>query len=97
MNLARDLGARLVAFMFFSKEVFTYMHFSWIPILVNIPATFIATGFYEMVMRNSLLNIHSGGAVHADGEEALERHLRKHGLKIEKGVIVAADEDEDIV
>jgi hypothetical protein len=92
MNLARDLGARLVDLMFFGRKSFTYMHFSWIPLFVNIPATFVATAYYELVMKNSLLTINAGAAVHEDGEEALERHLKRNGLKIEDGVIV---EDED--
>lgn len=76
-NLARDLGTRIVAAIFYGGEVFTYHHYSWIAILVNVPATLFATGYYEMLMRDSLQKIASGAAMHAGGEEALELHLTK--------------------
>jgi glycerol uptake facilitator-like aquaporin len=53
-NLARDLGTRIVAAIFFGGEVFSYKNYSWIAILVNVPATIFATGYYEMLMRDSL-------------------------------------------
>jgi glycerol uptake facilitator-like aquaporin len=74
-NLARDLGTRMVAAIFFGREAFpTY---SWISILVNVPATIFATGYYEFLMRDSLQKIHKGHARHEDGEEGLVRHLSK--------------------
>jgi len=74
-NLARDLGTRMVAAIFFGRKAFpTY---SWISILVNIPATIFATGYYEFLMRDSLQKIHKGHAEHEDGEEGLVRHLSK--------------------
>jgi hypothetical protein len=97
MNMARDLGARFVAYIFYGRNAFTYMHFSWIPLFVNIPATLVATSFYEVVLKNSLLSIHGGAAVHEDGEEAWEKHLKKNGLRIENGVIVNDDDSDDMV
>lgn len=44
-NLARDLGTRLVALIFYGREAFTYMGYAPIAILVNIPATLFATAF----------------------------------------------------
>jgi hypothetical protein len=68
----------MVAAIFFGKEAFTYDHsYSWIAILVNIPATLFATGFYELVVRDSLTKIAKGHASHADGEDGLVRHLTK--------------------
>jgi len=77
-NLARDLGTRIVAAIFFGKEVFTYDNsYSWISILVNVPATIFATGYYEFLMRDSLQKIHSGHAEHEEGEEGLKRHISR--------------------
>lgn len=44
------------------------------------PATLFATGYYEMLMRDSLQKIAKGGAVHEDGEEGLGLHLTKSGI-----------------
>jgi glycerol uptake facilitator-like aquaporin len=75
-NLARDLGTRIVAAIFFGKEAFTYDNsYSWISILVNVPATIFATGYYEFLMRDSLQKIHGGHAEHEDGDEGLTKHL----------------------
>ena len=74
-NLARDLGTRFVAAIFYGREAFTYMNYSWIAILVNIPATIFATAFYEFLMRDSLQKISKGHAVHEGGEEGLRRHI----------------------
>lgn len=78
-NLARDLGTRIVAAIFFGGEVFSYKNYSWISILVNVFATIFATGYYEMLMRDSLQKIGKGHAVHEDGEEGLHRHLTRTG------------------
>lgn len=83
-NLARDLGTRMVAAIFFGKEAFTYMNYTPIAVLVNIPATIIATGYYELLMRDSLMNIKKGHAVHESGEDGLMRHLTKTGTVDEK-------------
>ncbi|KAL9102144.1 MAG: hypothetical protein Q9163_002675 [Psora crenata] len=83
-NLARDLGTRIVAAIFFGGESFTYLNYSWIPILVNVPATLFATGYYEFLMRDSLSAIGKGHAVHEDGEEGLHRHITNTGI-IETG------------
>lgn len=83
-NLARDLGTRIVAAIFFGKESFTYMNYSWIAILVNVPATLFATGYYEFLMRDSLSKIGKGHAVHEHGEEGLQRHITRTGM-IETG------------
>jgi glycerol uptake facilitator-like aquaporin len=74
-NLARDLGTRMVAAIFFGRKAFTT--YSWISILVNIPATIFATGYYEFLMRDSLQKIQKGHAQHEEGEEGLARHLSK--------------------
>ena len=76
-NLARDLGTRIVAAIFFGGESFSYMNYSWIAILVNVPATLFATGYYEFLMRDSLSKIGKGHAVHEDGEEGLQRHITR--------------------
>jgi len=79
-NLARDLGTRLVAAIFYGREAFTYMNYSPISILVNIPATIFATGYYEFLMRDSLGKIGMGHAVHAEGEDGLMRHISNTGF-----------------
>ena len=78
-NMARDLGTRMVAAIFYGREAFTYMGYAPIAILVNIPATLFATGFYELVMRDSLMIISKGHATHEEGEEGLVRHLSRNG------------------
>ena len=86
-NLARDLGTRIVAAIFFGREAFTFDHsYSWIAILVNIPATIFATAYYEFLMRDSLQKIGKGHAAHEEGEEGLMRHLTKTGtMDMEQG------------
>lgn len=76
-NMARDLGTRMVAAIFFGREAFTYMNYSPISILVSIPATLAATGYYEFLMRDSLLTIHKGHASYETGNEGLMRHLSR--------------------
>ena len=77
-NLARDLGTRIVAAIFFGGEAFSFNNgYSWISILVNVPATIFATGYYEFLMRDSLQKIHGGHAEHEAGEEGLTKHLSK--------------------
>ncbi|KAK4991900.1 hypothetical protein LTR66_002122 [Elasticomyces elasticus] len=82
-NLARDLGTRIVAAIWFGGEAFSYHSYSWIAILVNVPATLFATGFYELLMRDSLKKIGGGHAVHEGGEEGLGLHLTKSGIVFE--------------
>ncbi|TID21980.1 aquaporin-like protein [Venturia nashicola] len=79
-NLARDLGGRLVAMLFFGSEAFTYMSYWWIGIFINIPATIFATCFYELVFRDSLDKIALGHAQHEDGMDGIARHLSQTGL-----------------
>ena len=75
-NLARDLGTRIVAAIFFGGEAFSASSgYSWLSILVNVPATIFATGYYEMLMRDSLSKIHKGHAQHEHGDEGLQKHL----------------------
>ena len=81
-NLARDLGTRIVAAIFFGKEAFTYHHYPWIAILVNIPATFFGTAIYECVLRDSLHKIAKGHAEHEDGEYGLQKHVTKTQMEI---------------
>ncbi|OJD36894.1 aquaporin-like protein [Diplodia corticola] len=78
-NLARDLGTRLVAAIFFGPDAFSYRSYCWIAILVNVPATFFATCYYECVMRDSLAKLGTGRAVHEGGDEGLQRHLSRKG------------------
>ncbi|KAE9984017.1 hypothetical protein EG328_009274 [Venturia inaequalis] len=79
-NLARDLGTRSVAAIFFGKQAFTANNgYSWISILVNIPATIFATTFYEFMIRDSLQQMGKGHAHHEEGDEGLMRHLTKTG------------------
>lgn len=93
-NLARDLGTRIVAAIWFGGEVFSYKNYSWIAILVNIPATLFATAYYEVLMRDSLKKIGYGNAVHAGGEEGLAKHLSKTGV-MENGATAAAERKGD--
>ncbi|KAH7048312.1 aquaporin-like protein [Macrophomina phaseolina] len=79
-NLARDLGTRLVAAIFFGAEAFSYRNYAWIAILVNVPATIFATCYYELVLRDSLAKLGTGKAVHESGEEGLQRHLSMTGV-----------------
>ena len=74
-NLARDLGTRIVAAIFFGGGAFSYDNYSWIAILVNVPATIFATAYYEFLMRDSLVKISKGHAVHEGGEDGLRRHI----------------------
>lgn len=83
-NLARDLGTRIVAAVFFGREAFGYMTYSWIALLVNVPATVFATAYYEVVMRDSLKRIARSGQERGEtevegGEEGLMRHLERIG------------------
>ena len=83
-NLARDLGTRIVAAIFFGGEAFSFKNYSWISILVNVPATLFATGYYELLMRDSLQKISKGAAVHEHGENGLALHLTKTGVPMER-------------
>lgn len=77
-NLARDLGTRIVAAIFFGKEAFTLDHsYAWIAILVNVPATIFATGYYEFLMRDSLAAISAGHKEHKEGDQGLVRHISR--------------------
>jgi glycerol uptake facilitator-like aquaporin len=67
-NLARDLGPRMVAGIFFGPEVFTHKGYAPIGMLVNIPATLLATAYYELWMRDSLLTLRRGHAKYNDEE-----------------------------
>lgn len=78
-NLARDLGTRMVAAIFYGREAFTYMGYTPIAVLVNIPATLFATAYYEFLMRDSFMVIGKGHAVHEDGEHGLMRHISRTG------------------
>lgn len=78
-NMARDLGTRIVAAIFYGREAFTYMTYAPIAILVNIPATIFATAYYEFLMRDSFLIIGKGHAVHEGGESGLMKHISKTG------------------
>lgn len=90
-NLARDLGTRIVAAIFYGGEAFSYKNYSWISILVNIPATLFATAYYEFLMRDSLNIIGGGHAVHEEGEEGLALHLTKTNIPMERGATAAME------
>jgi len=95
-NLARDLGTRMVAAIFFGRQAFTYNHYPWISILVNVPSTIFATCYYEFLMRDSLQKISQGHAEHEEGEEGLTRHLTNVGAYTPAGAMSAtynADRD----
>lgn len=85
-NLARDLGTRCVAAIFFGGEVFSYKNYSWISILVNIPATCFAVAYYELVLRDSLQKLGKGAAVHEHGDEGLKRHWTNNYQNYEVGI-----------
>lgn len=90
-NLARDFGTRIVAAIFYGGEVFSFHNnYSWIAILVNIPATVVATAYYEFLMRDSLRKIGKGAAFHEHGEEGLALHLTKTEIVTERGMMNAA-------
>jgi len=76
-NLARDLGTRIVAAIFYGGDAFN--KYAAIAILVNVPATFFATFVYEAIMRDSMINIAKGHGAHEDGEDGLRLHLTKTG------------------
>ncbi|KAI1324424.1 aquaporin-like protein [Xylariaceae sp. FL0255] len=84
INTARDLGARFAAAIWYGGGVFTYKHYSPIGILVNIPATLFGTAFYEFFLRDSLVTIGMGGALHAEGDEGLRRHISRPGVLQER-------------
>jgi hypothetical protein len=82
-NLARDLGTRIVAAIFYGGDAFN--SYSPIAILVNIPATIFATCVYELILRDSFRQIAGGHRKHEEGEEGLSRHLTKTGT-LEEGI-----------
>jgi len=82
-NLARDLGTRIVAAIFYGGDAFG--RYAPISILVNVPATLFATLVYEVILRDSFAIIGKGHATHEDGEEGLARHLTKTGT-LEQGI-----------
>ncbi|KAH7349777.1 aquaporin-9 [Plectosphaerella cucumerina] len=79
-NLARDLGTRMVAAIFFGRDVWTHAGYAPIGMLVNIPATLLATAFYEVWIRDSFAIIGRGHARHQEGEAGLYRHMSKSGM-----------------
>lgn len=82
-NLARDLGTRIVAAIFYGGDAFT--RYAPIAILVNVPATIFATGYYELLMRDSMQKIAQGHGEHEDGDDGLVRHLTRTGT-IDEGI-----------
>lgn len=57
-NLARDLGTRIVAAIFYGGDAFN--RYAPIAIFVNIPATIFATVVYEVIQRDSFAIIAKG-------------------------------------
>jgi hypothetical protein len=74
-NMARDLGTRIVAAIFFGRDAFSYHHYSWIGILVTIPASIFGTSVYELLPKDSIVNIAKGHAIHSEGHEGLVKHF----------------------
>ncbi len=72
-----------MAAIFFGGDAFN--RYSAIAIFVNIPATILATAYYELLMRDSIQKIAKGHGEHEEGEEGLVRHLTKVGT-IEQGI-----------
>ncbi|KAF2108630.1 aquaporin-like protein [Lophiotrema nucula] len=95
-NLARDLGTRIVAAIWYGGEAFSYKNYSWIAILVNIPATFFATAYYEFLMRDSLKKIAHGHATHEEGEDGLARHLTKTNTLMENGATNITRKEQEV-
>lgn len=75
--MARDLGTRIVAAIFFGGDAFTYHSYSWISLLVTIPASVCATWFYEFVFKDNVIQIAQGHAAHVEGDEGFARHFSK--------------------
>ncbi|KAL3421449.1 MIP family channel protein [Phlyctema vagabunda] len=82
-NLARDLGPRIVAAMFYGGDAFS--SYAPIAVLVNIPATIFATCVYEAVQRDSFAIIAKGHNRHEGGNDGLVLHLTKTGC-MQQGV-----------
>lgn len=78
----------------YGGDVFSFDNYSPISILVNVPATLFATGYYEFLLRDSMAKIGKGHAVHADGEEGLMRHISNTRF-LEQGYTNATGEQED--
>ncbi|ESZ92422.1 hypothetical protein SBOR_7181 [Sclerotinia borealis F-4128] len=77
LNSSRDLGARIVAAIFFGGDAFPV--YSLIPIFTSIPAMLFGTALYEMIQRDSFGVIAKGHNVHEKGEEGIMKHLSKNG------------------
>jgi glycerol uptake facilitator-like aquaporin len=82
-NLARDLGTRMVAAIFYGGDAFN--RYSPIAIFANIPATLMAVGIYELILKDSFQAIAHGHVTHEEGEEGLRLHLTKTGT-MEQGM-----------
>ncbi|TVY49685.1 Aquaporin [Lachnellula occidentalis] len=76
-NLARDLGTRIVAAIFYGGDAFNT--YAPIAIFTNVPATMFALFVYEILLRDSFAIIAKGHNVHEEGENGLTRHLTKTG------------------
>lgn len=77
LNSSRDLGARIVAAIFFGGDAFSV--YSVIPIFTSIPAMLLGTTLYEMIQRDSFGVIAKGHNVHEKGEDGVIEHLSKNG------------------
>ena|ERR1700742_1977665 len=77
-NMARDLGTRIVAAIFFGGDAFSYHNYSWIRILTTIPAMVFGTSVYELLIKDSMVNIAQGHESHSDGHEGLAKHFSRH-------------------
>jgi hypothetical protein len=97
-NLAKDVGCRAVATLFYGSEAWTYRSYFWISMFVNIPATLFATCYYELVLRDSLDHIGRGHVSHEDGEDGLVRHLTRTGMMEEpRSIRTGSGSQENIV
>lgn len=77
LNSSRDLGARIVAAIFFGGDAFSV--YSAIPVFTSIPAMLLGTALYEMIQRDSFAVIAKGHNVHEKGEDGVIQHLSKNG------------------
>lgn len=75
-NLARDLGTRMVAAAFLSTAAFTYKSYSWIGILVNVPATVFAVAYYEFIFKDTMQHIEAGHLSHPHDSNLTEGDLK---------------------
>jgi hypothetical protein len=89
-NLARDLGTRIVAAIFYGGDAFN--DYAAIAILVNIPATVFATAVYEAILRDSFAIIAKGHNVRSNFLDSFQPQMQRHILySINAGIHLSPD------